>query len=123
MPVAVVIGASADRNKFGNKAVRAFRDKGFTVYPVHPTAKEIEGLGAYRSVLAVPAGPIDVVTVYLNPTVGLTALDDIARRKPREVWFNPGAESAEILAKAKTLGLNTIAACSIVGYNMSPAAY
>ena len=31
-----IIGASADRSKFGNIAVRAFVRQGFTVYPVNP---------------------------------------------------------------------------------------
>ena len=31
-----VVGASADRTKFGNKAVRAFHDAGWTVFPIHP---------------------------------------------------------------------------------------
>ena len=45
MPVIAVIGASNDRTKFGNKAVRAYLSQGFTVYPVNPKAEEIENLG------------------------------------------------------------------------------
>ena len=36
MPSIVIIGASQDRNKFGNKAIRVFKDKGYEVYPVNP---------------------------------------------------------------------------------------
>ena len=39
-----IIGASADRAKFGNKAVRAFLQQGYTVYPVNPKETRIEGL-------------------------------------------------------------------------------
>ena len=114
-----VVGASADRRKFGNKCVRAFQSAGWTVYPVHPTETSVEGLTAYRSVADIPGG-VDVVSVYLNPKVGVGAVPSFAGSGAKEVWFNPGAESAEVLAKARELGLNAIAACSIVGYGMNP---
>ena len=71
--IVAVVGASRDRRKFGNKAVRAFAAAGDTVVPIHPTAAEIEGLRAYRSVVDVP-GPIDMATVYLPPDVAVTVL-------------------------------------------------
>mgnify|MGYP001583149540 FL=1 len=54
MPSIAIIGASTDRTKVGNKAVRVYKDKGYQVYPIHPKATEIEGQKAYRSVLDVP---------------------------------------------------------------------
>ncbi len=118
--VIAVVGASADRRKFGNKCVRAFASAGWTVYPVHPTEASVEGLPVYRSVADVPEPKIDVVSVYLNPKVGLGVLPTFAAKPVGEVWFNPGAESDELLAKAKELGLHAMPACSIVGYGMSP---
>ena len=122
MPASViaVVGASADRRKFGNKCVRAFASAGWTVYPIHPTETAVEGLPVYRSVADVPADRLDVVSVYLNPKVGLGVLPSLTAKPVGEVWFNPGAESDEVLAKAAELGLNARAACSIVGYGMSP---
>jgi predicted CoA-binding protein len=115
-----VVGASADRRKFGNKCVRAFLSAGWTVYPVHPSETSVEGLPVFRSVADVPAERLDVVSVYLNPKVGLAVLPSFTAKPIGEVWFNPGAESEELLAKAKELGLHAIPACSIVGYGMSP---
>ena len=112
-----VVGASADRRKFGNKCVRAFAAAGWTVYPVHPTEPSVEGLPAFKSVADIPGG-VEVVSVYLNPKVGAGVLPTFAGAN--EVWLNPGAESAEVLARAKELGLNAIPACSIVGYGMDP---
>jgi predicted CoA-binding protein len=115
-----IIGASNDRAKFGNKAVRAFRQQGYTVYPVNPNATEIEGLSAYPSVRDVPVRP-QMVSVYLPPPVLFKILPDIAARGCDELWLNPGTESDEVLAEAERLGLNVIQACSIVGVGMSPA--
>src|SRR5690242_10966753 len=68
-----VIGASSNRRKFGNKAVRAFHAHGDTVFPVNPHEEVIEGLTAYPSVLAIP-GTIDMATMYVPPAIGLAIL-------------------------------------------------
>lgn len=121
MPAVAVIGASTDRSKFGNKAVRAYQRMGWQVYPVHPKAAEIEGLPAVRSVRDVPE-PLQRVLLYLPPELGLTVLADVAAVKPAEFFVNPGAESDELVAAARKLGLETIQACAIVDVGVSPAA-
>jgi predicted CoA-binding protein len=115
-----VLGASPDRSKFGNKAVRAFLRQGYTVVPINPRGADVEGLKAYASILDVP-GPIDMVTVYLPPAIGEKVIEDVARKGVTEVWLNPGADSPALIARARELGLHTIVACSIVGVGESPA--
>jgi len=92
------------------------------VYPVNPKGGEIEGLRAYQSVRDIPV-PIDRVTLYLPPAVGVKALADIAATKPAEFFVNPGAESEELVAEAKRLGLTPILACSIIEIGASPAQF
>ena len=120
MPTVAVIGASADRSKYGNKAVRAYLRQGWTVYPVHPRATEIEGLRAYSSLRDVPA-PLDRVSLYLPPDTGLAVLDDLAAVPHKEFYVNPGAESPQLIARAEALGLQPIEACSIVEIGVSPS--
>jgi uncharacterized protein len=115
-----IIGASTNRNKFGNKAVRAFLQQGYTVYPVNPTETEIEGLAAYKSISDLPVRP-QMVSVYVPPAILKTVLPDIARKGCDELWLNPGTESDEILEQAEQLGLNVIQACSIVSVGVSPS--
>lgn len=117
-----IVGASADRKKYGNKAVRAFLDGGWTVYPVNDKAGEIEGLKAYATIDDVPA-PIDRVSMYVPPKVGITMLEAIAKKKPAELFLNPGSESGDIVEKAEALGLNAINACSIVNIGLRPDMY
>ncbi|MCB0406234.1 MAG: CoA-binding protein [Bdellovibrionales bacterium] len=114
MPSIAIIGASTDRNKFGNKAVRAYAKKGYTVYPIHPKESAIEGIAAFKSITDVPAAEIDRVSFYVAPAIGMKIIEEVARKKVGEVWFNPGSESDELLEKAESLGLNPIAACSLV---------
>lgn len=114
-----IIGASTNREKYGNKAVRAWALKGYTVYPVTPKAAEIEGFKAYPSIREIP-GDVDIVSLYVPAAVGLKLLPDIADKKAKEVYVNPGAESDELMAKAKALGLNAVNACSILAIGMTP---
>ena len=90
-----VVGASRDRRKFGNKAVRAFQHRGYHVIPINPTTKMVEGLAAYPTVLHVTE-PIDLATVYLEPRIGVTVMDDLAKKGIKEVWLNPGADGAQV---------------------------
>ena len=114
-----VIGASADPSKYGNKAVRAYLRRGWTVYPVSPRGGEIEGLPVYRSILDIPA-KLDRTSMYVPPTVGLAMLRDIAAKGPGELFFNPGSESDAVVDAARALGLEPIVACSIVDIGERP---
>ena len=114
-----IIGASADRAKFGNKAVRAFVQQGYAVYPVNPKEAQIEGLPAFASIADVPGRP-NLISVYLPPPVLLKVLPAIAAKGCDEFWLNPGTESDAVLAEAERLGLNVIQACSIVGVGVAP---
>jgi len=116
-----IIGASSDHRKFGNRAFRAFRRQGYTVYPINPHEKEIEGVKAYRSVLDVP-GRIDMATFYVPPEVGEQVIAEVAKKQIREVWLNPGSESDELIRLARALKLEPIVACSIIGIGENPYA-
>jgi uncharacterized protein len=117
-----VIGASSDRQKFGNKALRAFRDRGYTVIPINPREAEVEGEKSYASVLDVP-GAVDMATFYVAPNLGLRILDDVVKKGIAEVWLNPGADAPPVVERARELGLKTMVACSILAIGASPASY
>lgn len=119
MKSVAIIGASNQREKWGNKAVRAFAQQGYTVYPVNPNETEIEGLKACASIAEVPVRP-DKVSVYLPPARLLKLVPDIAARGCDELFLNPGTESDEVLAECERLGLNAIQACSIIAVGVSP---
>jgi predicted CoA-binding protein len=123
MPKTVaVVGASNDRSKFGNKALRAFQAEGHAVVPINPHEQYVEGVKAYASVLDVP-GPIDMATVYVQPEIGTTLLEEFERKGIPEIWINPGAEDEALMAEASRRGLNVIFACSIVGIGRSPSQF
>lgn len=120
MPAAAIIGASSNRNKFGNKALRAFQQRGYSVYPVNPNEAEVEGLRTFGSVGEIPED-LNVVTVYVRPEALLPLLPGIAEKGCAELWLNPGTESEAVLAEAGRLKLNVIQGCSILAIGVSPA--
>ena len=117
-----IVGASADRSKYGNKSVRAHLKQGWEVYPVNPRGGEIEGLKVYTSLAEIPV-KLDRVTLYLPPAIGLKTLPAIVAANPGELFVNPGAESDELVAEAQRLDLDPILACSIMDLGTMPAEF
>ncbi|MDZ4857847.1 MAG: CoA-binding protein [Candidatus Hydrogenedentes bacterium] len=117
-----IVGASADRRKFGNKAVRAYLDGGWSVYPINTKADLIEGVPAYATLADVP-GAVDRVSMYVSPAIGKTMLDAIGEKAPSELFFNPGSHDAELVDQARKKGLNVVCACSIVDIGKHPDMY
>jgi acyl-CoA synthetase (NDP forming) len=119
VPSVAVIGASKERHKYGNRAVRAYLRQGWTVYPVNPTETEVEGLPTFARIADTPAA-VDRATLYVPPEIGRTLLAGIKDKGVGELFVNPGAESDELVAEAERLGLDPIFACSIVDIGERP---
>lgn len=117
-----VIGASSDRRKFGNKAFRAFSKRGYTVIPVNPNEREVEGTKTVPRIGDV-AGQVDMATFYVPPEIGVLVVDEVAAKGVKEVWLNPGADGPEVVARARALGLQPTRACSIIGIGENPSDY
>jgi uncharacterized protein len=119
MPSVAILGASAHRAKFGNKAVRAFQQAGWRVHPVNPHATSIEGIRAFSSVEDLPER-VDVLSVYLPPAVTIRLADDIADAQPHAIWLNPGADAPGGVDTLEREALAVICQCSITAVGFSP---
>lgn len=121
-PTVAILGASTERTKFGNKSVRAHLQNGYDVFPVNPRGGQVEGLKVYTSLKEIPVDQLDRISIYVPPQVGMKMVGDIAAKPARQVFFNPGSESAELLEAARQRGITPIQACSIVDVGVVPAA-
>ena len=117
-----IIGASKNKKKYGNIAVRAHQKQGWQVFPVNPKEKEIEGLKCYNDINEIE-DQLDKVSIYLPPEIGINELDKLVDKNIPEIFINPGAESDELIKKGSDLGLNLIQACSIVSIGEQPINY
>ena len=103
-----VVGASSDRDKYGNKVLRAYQQRGMEVYPINPRAPEIEGLKAYATLSDVPV-KLRAISVITPPAITEHVVEAAAAAGVRMVWMQPGAESNEAIRKAEALGIEVIA--------------
>ncbi len=103
----VVVGASNDTSKYGNKIYRDLKNAGYEVYAVNPRVEQVEGDPCYPSVKDLPVTP-DVVNLVVPPPVALQVIQDCLDAGIRRVWFQPGSESEEAIEKARSGGMEVV---------------
>ncbi len=113
MPTVAIIGASPNAERHSHQAVLRFAARGYTVWPIHPTAPDIAGHAVFRTLVELPARP-DLITMYVNPQMGLAMLDALVAAQPQQLWLNPGADGEPLASAARARGLRVIEACSLV---------
>jgi len=95
-----VVGVSTNKRKFGNIVYRAMKERGFTVYPVHPTLPDVEGETCFHSVMDLPEQVKSIVTV-VPPKVTEVVVSDCVRKGIRTVWMQQGSESDDAIDIAR----------------------
>lgn len=108
-----VIGASANPERYSNRAVRMLVEQGHEVIPVHPAASSIEGLPVVHGVADI-GGTIDTVTLYVSPETSSKLEAPLVELRPGRVIFNPGAENPTLQAALEADGIPTEEACTLV---------
>ncbi|KAJ1901718.1 hypothetical protein LPJ66_000567 [Kickxella alabastrina] len=110
-----VVGASADRTKFGNKVLRWYINNGLSVTPINPKASEIEGIKCEPSLTALLAASSDLgslenvsVSVITPPTVSESVIEEAAGLGVKRMWFQPGSEPVNLSELAENLGVSVI---------------
>lgn len=115
-PAVAVLGASANRERYSNKAVRLLVEHGYPVLPVHPALETVEALPVSKSLDALDTA-VDTVTVYLSPAISTTLTDQLLSLHPRRVIFNPGAETPVLQELLEEAGISVENACTLVLLN------
>ncbi len=105
--VIAVVGATDSPGKYGGRIYRDLKSKGFTVRAVNPNRETVDGDPAYPTLAAVP-GTIDIVDVVVPPGVGADIVPQTAVLGLRHIWFQPGAESRELILTAEAANLDVI---------------
>ena len=113
MPTVAIVGASNKPERYSHQAVLKYRERGYTVWPVHPAGGIIAGLPVFRDLVTLPGRP-DIVCMYVNPTAGLAMLDHIVAAAPQVLWLNPGADGEPLASAARARGIKVMEACTLV---------
>jgi len=103
-----VVGASADKSKYGNKVLRCYQMNGLKVVPVNPVTEEIEGLKCVASVSELPDS-VTSISIITPPSVTENVVELAIARGIKNIWMQPGAESELAVQKCIESGVNVIA--------------
>ncbi len=90
-----LIGASNNKNKYGNRIYRDLRSKGYHVIPINPKEELIEGDKAYRTIEEMETLP-DIANFVVPPPIAMKIAQHIADLGIKHLWFQPGSESDEL---------------------------
>lgn len=112
-----VIGASAHPERYSYRCVVGYHEHGYTVWPVHPSAQPVADLTCYASIEDMP-GHADIISLYVNPGLGLKLLESIKAHAPEYVWLNPGADSDELEQALTDAGLRVMRSCNLVALSI-----
>jgi predicted CoA-binding protein len=107
-PAFGVVGASPNREKYGNKVLRCYLQKGKRAIPVNPREKQVEGIPAVPSVTELP-DDVKSISVITPPVVTEKVVEAAASRGIQNIWMQPGAESPKAVEACRRHGINVIA--------------
>ncbi|MGZ4054744.1 MAG: CoA-binding protein [Bacteroidia bacterium] len=108
----VVIGASANPERYGYKATVALQKKHHEVVPIGIKEGEING---EKILLGKPeVKDVDTVTLYIGPQNQPEIFDYVIGLHPKRVVFNPGTENPEFENLLKKNNIETVEACTLV---------
>ena len=110
-----MVGISRSGKKFGNTACKELIKKGYTVYPVHPEAKEIDGLTCFPDLKSL-AGQIDALFISIPSSKVAPVLEDAAQIGLKNIWLQQGAWSKEVQKTIDTLKLPVVTKKCIMMY-------
>jgi predicted CoA-binding protein len=103
-----VVGASADRTKYGNRVLRCYLQHDLPVVGVHPKLTSVENVACFASLAAIP-GPPRAASVVTPPAAAAAVVADARAAGVKHLWFQPGAEDAAAIAAARAAGIAVIA--------------
>ena len=103
-----VAGASRDRSKYGNRVFRTIVATGRTVYPLNPTAYEVEGHPAYATIADLPIVP-ESLSIVTPPHNTRLIIQQAIAAGVKNLWMQPGAEDEQACQAARNANLNVIA--------------
>lgn len=103
-----VIGASSNREKYGNKVLRCYLQHHKTVYPVNPKEETIEGLSVVHSINQLPK-EVNSLSIITPPTITKVIVEEAIKKGIRNIWMQPGAEDEEAIEKCFKHHVNLIA--------------
>jgi predicted CoA-binding protein len=113
MSSALILGASSKVDRFANIAQKKLLSYGHQVTLVNPKGGVIDGLPCYTSLEQVKS-EVQVISIYIKPSLLELELSAIIALEPLLVIFNPGTESPHASELLSQNGIHTIEDCTLI---------
>ena len=84
-----IAGVSPKKGNWGMALTNELTKKGYTVYPINPNHKEINGIKVFESVSELP-GSVESLILAVNPKLAQEYISACAGTSVRRVWMNQG---------------------------------
>jgi predicted CoA-binding protein len=108
----LVLGASANPERYSHLAINKLRSKGHPVVGIGKSQVSVGDVAIETE--KKPISDLDTVSVYLNPTHQKEYYDYVLSLHPKRIIFNPGAENDEFAKLADEAGIKPVEACTLV---------
>ncbi|RDB25027.1 hypothetical protein Hypma_007542 [Hypsizygus marmoreus] len=105
-PHFAVAGASQDQSRRASKILGWYRNKHMDVIPVHPKAKDLDGLRAVPSIANLPSPSTTALSIATMPPVTLTLLQQARTLSIPSIWIQPGAADQRVIDYIKSNDLS-----------------
>lgn len=106
-PAFAVVGASDDPRKYGHKVYRTYLSHSKTAYPVNPNVDTVLGNPTFPNLAALP-NPVESISIITPPAVTEKVVAEALQCGVKNIWMQPGAESANAVRQAEEAGANVI---------------
>lgn len=110
----VILGASAKKERYSNRAVCELRSAGFDVVPVNPAGIEVDGITCITSLAELIENHIHTISLYINSSISDNIIDEVIRIRPHRLIFNPGTENIKLEKECIEAGIEVIHGCTLV---------
>jgi hypothetical protein len=107
-----MVGASQDKKNWGNMLLCALKMKGYTVYPVNPNIKEVDGEKCYSNVKELSKDITNVI-IAVPPKITEQIVKECKEAGIKRVWMHKGghgtgAVSEEAIKFCKENGIEVV---------------
>jgi len=90
-----LVGASNNKNKYGNKILLDLLEKNYNVVPINDKEDYIAGLKTYSRVQDLTYHP-SIINFVVPPEIGLSITKELVEEGYDHFWYQPGAESEDV---------------------------
>lgn len=102
-----VAGVSENRNKYGYKVYYNLKMRGYELYPVNPNLDTFDGQQCYNNVSELPED-VESLICITPPAVTEKIVEEAASAGIKNVWMQPGAESAAAVHLCEEKGISSV---------------